>query len=108
MSDDGQVIAAVAEDSNIVVSSDAGISWNSVLSLKDKNWNSVAISGNGMKIFALGDYGAGLYYSEDSGKTWKKWNNVINPGHGHLYISRVGAKMASYTLLDFLNIYTIN
>ena len=108
MSDDGQVIAAVAEDSNIVVSNDAGISWNSVLSLKDKNWNSVAISGNGMKIFALGDYGAGLYYSEDSGKTWKKWNNLINPGHGHLFISRVGAKMASYSLLGFLNIYTIN
>jgi hypothetical protein len=107
MSDDGQVIVAVAEDSNIVISNDFGNNWNLVLALKDKAWNSVAISGNGMKIFALGDYGAGLYYSEDSGKTWTKWNQLINPGNSHMTISGDGTKMASIPLNGYMNTYTI-
>ncbi len=67
----------------------------------------MAISGDGMKIFALGDYGAGLYYSENSGNTWKKWDNLINPGNSHLIISNDGTKMASIPMQGYLNTYTI-
>lgn len=107
VSDDGQVIVAAAENSNIVVSNDFGTNWNLVSTLTDKRWNSVTISGDGMKIFALGDYGAGLYYSEDSGKTWAKWKQLINPGNGDMTISRNGTKMASIPLKGLLNTYTI-
>jgi len=61
-----------------------------------------------MKVFALGDYGAALYYSEDSGKTWKKWNYLINPGNSDLVVSNDGTKMFSIPLQGYLNSYAIN
>ena len=95
LSSDGQTIVACAENSHIVLSKDFGISWTTVNTLIDKNWNSVTISGDGTKVFALGDYGSGLYFSQDSGNTWQKWQSLINPGHTELVVSRDGGHLAS-------------
>jgi hypothetical protein len=45
--------------------------------------------------------------SEDSGKTWTKWNQLINPGNSHMTISGDGTKMASIPLNGYMNTYTI-
>jgi YVTN family beta-propeller protein len=74
---------------SIHTSSDGGANWTIRTSAGTRNWSSVAISDNGLTIYASETSGNGIYKSVDGGNSWIKtaapnasWSKIVCSSSG--------------------------
>lgn len=105
-SKDGKNLAIATTDGYLYTSSDGGANWTLRSSAGTRNWSSVAISDNGLIIYASEISGNGIYKSGDGGNSWVKtaapnvpWSKIICSSSGE-NIFAFAATSAQYTSLS--------
>jgi YVTN family beta-propeller protein len=105
-SKDGTNLVIAVTDGSISTSSDGGANWTLNLGAGTRNWSSVAISDNGLTIYASETSGNGIYKSADGGNSWIKtvapnvsWSKIICSASGE-NIFAFAATSAQYTSLS--------
>lgn len=88
-------VLGVTTDGYIYTSSDGGANWTLRSSAGTRNWSSVAISDDGLIIYAS-DIG-GIYKSVDGGNSWVK-TAAINAAWSKITCSSSGEKILAFAL----------
>lgn len=88
-------VLGVTTDGAIHTSSDGGANWTLRSSAGTRNWSSVAISDDGLTIYASNP--GGIYKSVDGGNSWAK-TEAINAAWSKITCSSSGEKILAFAL----------
>ena len=88
-------ISGISGGGSLYTSSDGGVNWTLRSSAGTRNWSSVAISDNGLVIYASEN--GGIYKSVDGGNSWVK-TTAINAAWSKIVCSSSGEKILAFAL----------